>query len=463
MEKENESANAKRQKALKISIKEGSAASVSTSLGDSFITPFALAVTPDNIKNIVVGILSSFSLLFAQVSQFFGSRLMESYSRKKITLIFVFLQALMWLPIAALSFFVWAGYIGGWIPYLLIIFYSVLAIFGGLVYPSWFSWMGDLIPEKERGRYFSRRNLAIGVVGLSVALIGAFLLEEFKAQNLLLIGFSSIFIAAFLFRLISFSYLARQYSPPFRLEKKSYFSFWSFIKRYDNFGKFAVYQGFFNFAIMIASPFFAVYMLEELQFSYITYITVNISSTVFYLIFLPLIGKFSDRYGDLKLMYLANFAFVLSPLLWAFIASPVLLIFIPQIIVGLGNAALIIAVTNFTYASVSKQHRGICVAYTNILIGAGTFAGAIIGGIILNYLPISFMNKFIFVFLIAAFLRLAIALAFLPGIKEEKGKRMPHLHLHLTHPFKWLNTEIHVFNDVSRKKYSEGLKVWKPK
>ena len=49
---------------------------------------------------------------------------------------------------------------------------------------------------------------------------------------------------------------------------------------------------------MIASPFFAVYMLEELKFSYYMYIAVILSSSIFYLLFLPLAGKFSDKYGN---------------------------------------------------------------------------------------------------------------------------------------------------------------------
>src|SRR3989344_51278 len=88
-----------KQKALEISIKEGSAASFSSSLGSSYITPFALAL---NSNAFHIGLLSSFSGITYPLAQLFGSKLMEKHSRKKIVLKFVLLEALMWIPIALL-------------------------------------------------------------------------------------------------------------------------------------------------------------------------------------------------------------------------------------------------------------------------------------------------------------------------------------------------------------------------
>src|SRR3989344_9571102 len=82
-----------KEHALKTSIKDGIASNV-TAVGDSYITPFALAL---NAQPIHIGILSSLSGLLYQISQLFGSKLMERYSRKKIVLFFVFLQAITWL------------------------------------------------------------------------------------------------------------------------------------------------------------------------------------------------------------------------------------------------------------------------------------------------------------------------------------------------------------------------------
>src|SRR3989344_1871077 len=231
-----------KQKALELSINEGSATQASAVVGSSYLTPFALALKASPFQ---IGILSSVSGLVQPLSQLYGSKMMLFHSRKKLVLKFALLQAITWLPIAALAILFWKGFFQDYLIYALIVLYSIMMIFMGISHPPWFSWMGDLVPEKDRGRYFSIRNRATELVGMSVAMMAAFF-----------------------------------------------------------------------FALMIASPFFAVYMLEELDFSYVTYTTILLSSGIFYLIFLPLAGKFSDKYGNLKLLYIANFLFVLSPLLW---------------------------------------------------------------------------------------------------------------------------------------------------
>ncbi len=433
------------QRALERSIKEGTAGSISN-LGDTFITPFALLLKASPFQ---IGMLSSLSSLIAPITQLGGAKLMERHPRKKIVLFFVLAQALTWIPIAILSLLAWKDIIPLALPYLAILIYTLVVALGGFAHPSWFSWMGDLVPPNKRGKYFTIRNKVTGAVGLGAVLIGAFILDYFKTHGLVLLGFSIIFVLSFIFRMISFSYFRKQFAPKFKLQKGYYFSFWQFLKRFDNYGKYSVYKLFFYLALMTASPFFTVYMLQELKFSYVTFIIVSISASVFYLILAPLAGKFSDKFGNMKLMYLGGFAISVYPLCWIFIKSPIWLILIPQLISGIANAALTIAFTNFTYDSVSPQKRGICVAYESLLIGIGSFIGSLIGGYIISSLHPSSMNPFIFVFIISAAARFLASFIFLPHLEEErKVERLPPMHVQLTHPFKTLHSEIGWFKSI---------------
>lgn len=428
-----------REKALRTSIKEGTAASVSGNLGDSYIIPFALAV---NAQPIHIGILSSFSGFLYQLAQIFGSKMMEKYSRKTIVMWFVFLQALTWLFISIIAFLVFTGLFDGYSIWLLIIFYSLLMFLGGVAYPPWFSWMGDLVPEKTKGEYFGKRNRITGIAGLVAVLLAAFFLDYYKTKGLVLLGFAILFGLAFLARFISYLMFNKQYSPAFKQRKRDYFSFWAFIKRYDNFGKFAVYQGFFNLAIMVASPFFSVYMLQVLNFNYTTFTIATVSYTIFYLLFLPLAGKFSDRYGNRRLTIITNIFFILTPILYIFVKSPIAVILLPQLSSGIASAASVISFSNFTYDSVSQRHRSICVTYTNLMIGIGTLIGSLIGGLIVGYFHPSSINPYIFVFLVAAGSRLLVAILFLPEIKEvRKVKKLPSNYTFFTHPVNFLHAE----------------------
>jgi len=428
-----------KEKALNVSIKEGVAVNISTNVGDSYVIPFALAL---NASSTQVGILSSFSIFLYQLSQLFGAKAIEKYPRKKIVTCFVFLQALMWLFVAGIAIAVWKNLFTSVSIWLLIVFYSILMAFGGISHPAWFSWMGDLVPEDKKGAYFGKRNKIISSIGIIAALLAAFFLDYFKTKGYILLAFSILFAAAFLFRFISYFLLKKQYSPRYKQKKKDYFSLTAFIKRFDNFGKFAVYQGFFNFAIMIASPFFTVYMLKELGFSYAIFMTTIVSYTIFYLIFLSLAGKFSDKYGNRRLTIIANFFFVLTPLFYILFKSPLWIIIVPQLTAGIANAASIISFSNFIYDSVSPKHRALCAAYTNVIIGIGVLFGALAGGLIIDRFHPSAMNPYIFVFLVAMILRFLVAAIFLPEIKEvRKVKRLPSKYTFFMIPTNFLHAE----------------------
>ena len=294
-------------------------------------------------------------------------------------------------------------------------------------------------------KYFSRRNTLLGIVELSATFLGVAILNAFESKSLAILGFALLFFLSFIFRFWSFSTFHKQYIPHPRKKWTYHVKLKEFIKQNKNFKKFAFYQLFLNFAIMFASPFFAVYMLKDLGFSYVYYILVTISSSIIYLIATPIIGKFSDRYGNKKLLTIANFAFVFSPLLWLISKDPIYLATIPGIASGIGNAAFILSFSNFTYDSLKEEHRGIGIAYVNLFAGIGTFFGALLGGFLLSNLNVTFMNKFLFVFAIAGLLRLIVALFFLPRIKEiKKVKRfyVPPIHFNPMQPFRMIHTEI---------------------
>jgi len=424
--------------ALKISIRQGETSTAANGFGDSFIIPFAQLIGSNALH---VGIISAFSGLLSPISQNFGNKLMEKHSRKSIVRKFDFFHALIWIPIAIIAVLYWQNILTDYLPWILIFFYSLIAICHGLAYPAWFSWMGDIVPEKERGKYFGKRNVYLGIVGIVASIIGSFIVERFEFVGFAWLGFIVLFTLAVIFKLSSFKIMKKQYEPRFRLKKGDEFSFFAFVKRYDNVGKFAVYQLFFNLAIMIASPFFGFYLLTELGLSdnLILFMVITLSSTAFSLMFIPLAGKISDRYGNLKLMYLANFLFALNPLIWLFSTNIIYLIILPGLIAGAANAALNLAVTNFNYDAASQRHRGTCIAYTNILSGIGVFIGALIGGYLIKNVSVG-MDSFFFVFILAAVARLFVALFFMPQLKEVK--RVKNIHVH---PIRTIHQEINGF------------------
>lgn len=413
-----------KERTMNISIREGSTSSVMSGVGDSFISPYALALGANNLQ---IGLLSSFVGLVGPISQILGSKMMENYSRKRIIIIAVALQALMWLPILVLGLFFTKGLFINYLPIILIVFYSIYAIFGSIGGPAWFSLMGDIVPENIRGRYFSKRNRICGTVLLVSTLIASFFLDYFKTKGYLLLFFSALFFIAGIARTISAYYFTKHYYPEFKTKEGYYFTFLQFVKKapFNNFGKFTIYVALINFTVQIAGPFFTVYMLKDLNFSYLTFTIVNMASSVFSLLIMPLWGKISDKYGNREMLKIGSIIIPFIPFLWLFSNSPIYLVLVPQLLSGIGWAAFNLAAGNFIYDIVTPQRRGICVAYYNILNGIGIFMGAMLGGLLATYLTIGFMNKLLFIFAISGVLRLVLVMIMIPMIKEVRSVKKP--------------------------------------
>jgi len=442
---------AQKERTMKLSIKEGSFSSVMSGFGDSYISPYALSL---NASASQVSFLSSFSGLLSPIAQIFGSKLMEKYPRKKLVVFSVFFHALMWIPIALLSLLMWKGLLVNSLPIILIIFYSIYGIFGALASPAWFSLLGDVVPESIRGRYFSKRNRICNSIALICTLGASFILDLAKTRGFILFAFSTLFLIASITRFISCYFFTKHYDPEFKLEKGYYFSFWQFIKKapFNNFGKFTIYIGLMNFAVNVAGPLFTVYMLRDLKFSYLTFTVVNISATLVTLLLLPLCGRISDKYGNRQLLKLGTIIVPILPALWIFSKEPLYLILVPQLLSGVGWAAFNFATSNFIYDTVTPQRRGICVAYYNLVGGIGTFLGCAVGGILVQYLNISFMNVILFIFLISTVLRFIVALVMMPLIKEVRP--VSNFDTHLI--FRSLNMTRGIFDGLGtiRKKFS---------
>ncbi|MEK6874000.1 MAG: MFS transporter [Nanoarchaeota archaeon] len=428
----------KLKKTRKLSITEGSFSAISGGAGENYVAPYALAL---NATNAEIGFLSSFPGLFGPITQIFGSKLMEKYDRKKLIVTFVALQAASWLLFIIAGILFLRSFAPEFIVPFLIISYIINITFGSIVSPSWFSMMGEITSEKMRGSYFSKRNRINGTIAIIVTVAAALWLDYTKKTDIVIYGFIALFIISAIGRSISAYYFTRHYMPKIKFEKGYYFSFIQFIKKapFNNFGHFAIYVALVNLTVSFAGPFFAVYMLKDLSFNYTWFTLVNISASIFSVIMMPLWGKFADKYGNRELLRIGSIIVPFIPILWLFNSNPIYLILVPQLVSGIGWAAFNLGASNFIYDAVTVQRRGIVVAYYSLLNGIAVFIGASLGGLTAQYLHLSFMNVFLFIFLVSGIGRMIMVVSLLPHIKEVRNEITPReknpllyiTHLHL--------------------------------
>ena len=372
------------------------------------------------------GLLASFANLLGPIAQIFGSRLIEKFHRKKIVVWGVVFQAISCLIFVSLGIIFLLSQKTFYLVPLVILTYIFYHLSVSLSEPAWFSLMGDVVPENIRGKYFSGRNKITSFFSISSALFAASLLYYLEKSEIIF-GFVVIFSVASLARLVSAYWLNKHYVENITLEKNYYFSFWQFLKHlpHYNFNRFALYIGLIKLSVGIGGPFFAVYMWKILKFNPLWFTTINISAGIFSLIFFPLWGYFADKYGNRELLRVTSLLIILSPLLWILNSHPLYLILVPQFFAGFGWSGFNLATSNFIYDAVEPRRRAMLVAYNNLLSGIGIFFGAIIGGFIIQYVKLNFLNIFLFTFLVSGLLRILIIILFLPQVEEVRLEHHP--------------------------------------
>jgi MFS family permease len=404
-----------RKKSLEYSVKDGAAFSIMTGFGEQYFTPLAIELGASNMG---IGLLASLPPFIASLPQLFTSRVTAHLkSRRKLILIAVMLQVLTWVPLAALPLLGDANAVP-----LLIILVSFYYMFGQFANPTWNSLMGDLVNEETRGRFFGMRNKITGAVAFVSIFIAGYILSLFSKDTVLL-GFSGIFIVALLARLVSWRYLSLMEDPPMRKDGAEAFSFTQYLRRLrkTNYGRFALYYGLMNFSVYVAAPFFAVYMLKDLHFTYFEYTIATAAMSLTSFLSMTYWGNLADRFGNKKILSLCGTSLAAVPLLWLFSADVVSVILI-QILAGIVWSGFTLSALNIVYDNVRPQNRTRVFAYHNIIAASSIFLGAMVGA----FMSAEITDQWVFysslqiIFLISAILRLGTSVLFLPGIKERR-------------------------------------------
>ncbi|MBN1268024.1 MAG: MFS transporter [Kiritimatiellae bacterium] len=421
---------AAREKTLKLSTTEGSIWSFMSGFGDSFISPFAIFL---KASNQAMALLGTMPALLNALAQAIGASAADRLGRRRRLIVpLTAAQAFMYLPLFLVPFF----FRGVAVP--AVILCAALGVLcGGAATPAWLSLMGEVVPRETRGDYFGRRNRLVVLFVFVANLLAGGTLFLFQRAGRVWVGFGVLFIVACLARLVSARLLALHYDPPYRPPREAYFSFWDFIRRMprSNFAKFALYFAMMMGACNIAAPFFNVYTLRDLHWSYAQFTLSNAVFLVSQVVLLRWWGRIGDRHGNRVVLAATGLIIPLMPLLWTF-STEYAYILAVQVISGAGWSGFSMAAMNFTYDAVTPHKRARIASYTTILNGLFTLAGGtFIGAYLADHLPsaynlgpvrITFVSSLPGVFLVSAALRLLATLIMVPLFKEVREVERIH-------------------------------------
>jgi MFS family permease len=120
-----------------------------------------------------------------------------------------------------------------------------------------------------------------------------------------------------------------------------------------------------------------------------------------------------------------------------------------------------LATSNFIYDNIAGKTRGTYIAFYNFILGISILIGGMTGGLLITYVPITFMNHFHFIFLISGIVRIVIVILMLPMIKEVRVTTKPVFNLKNLSVYKWLY-DLTLRNHNKNKKLKNNSKIKNP-
>ncbi|MDP3920882.1 MAG: MFS transporter [Candidatus Omnitrophota bacterium] len=399
---------------MEASWREGIPANIMLVVLDYYLVPFALflGATPVEIGFLVAipHLLGSLSQLIAvQVVKKMGSRLRCLVEGSKI-------QAAFLIPVASLALIPFPGRILA-----LIVMTSIFRILANLIGTAWGSLVSEYLQPTQRGRYLGWRAQVAGIAGVG-GLCFAGILLYYAEKYFLALGFFVLFIGIAGCRFFSCYLFQQMADRPMEDKPGSHFTFLQFIRgfRRSNYVRYVLYVASITFATQLASPYFSVYMLKDLQFSYLTYMSVHMSAVITGFISFPIWGSHADHVGNARVLKTVSVLIPVIPFLWLVSKNPFYLIGVESFS-GFVWGGFTLSAANYIFDAVTPAKRVRCLGYFNFINGSAVFLGAALGGFLAERLPPIFGFPLLTLFLLSGSLRFA-AHFFLSGHFQEVRK-----------------------------------------
>ncbi|MBI2130265.1 MFS transporter [Candidatus Woesearchaeota archaeon] len=401
------------KKSLKASIFDGASFAVMDGMTASYMTPFAIAL--NSSVNVIAALTYAPQLVGAFVILFTSKIVELMKDRKKIIFLTAIFHAILWIPLLLIP------YLSPAHQYLLIVYISIQTVFAEIMSPVWNSLMGDIVPPFERGRFFALRNRIVGITSFVSALSAGLLLSYLSPKHPFL-GFTILFAIAFIARLMSAVFRGMMHNPHVDYKATEKFSLVDFVKKMDktNYGRFVAYIALFKFSVSVASPFFVLYMLRDLKFSYLQFTILTAAEIIASFIAAGMWGRLIDKKGTKFVLYVTGIMTPLIPLFWLFSGNFHYLMLV-EMYSGFSWAGFNLSASNFMFDTVRPQNRVRCISYFRFFESIAIFFGALLGGFLIHWLPSwVFLSSIPLLFLISGVLRLLSSLLMLPSLKEVR-------------------------------------------
>ncbi|BFU95917.1 MAG: putative Transporter of MFS family, contains Lipocalin domain [Nitrospira sp.] len=399
---------------------DGASQAVTQGSGEHYLSAFALLLQAGPLQ---LGILSALPQLIGTTAQLASVKLLRRFpDRKSLVRIGTLGQAVSWIPILLLPLAYPA-----WGPWLLILGVALYFACNHFTAPTWTSFIADHLDQHERGAYFARRAAIVAAVSFGALCAAGGLLSLWPPRTAW-IGFVLIFLAAGTARLFSAFALRPVPDLPHPEPRSGHEGFRAFLRQSSrSFRRFLLFSSSMHLAVLIAGPYFVLYMLRDLHLSYLDYGGWLAAGVLGQLLTLQTWGRFADRFGNKALLSITGFIVPVLPMCYL-LTTNVLFMTGVNFFSGMIWAGLALGLQNYVFDAVQGEDRAKAVAVYSTVNAVGWCCGALLGSWLIAALPsqfewasLSLASNLPVVFFVSGVLRLVISAGLMGGFHEPRA------------------------------------------
>ncbi len=412
-----------REPSRRYGLRDGACQAVTQGSGEQYLSAFALLLGASPFH---LSVLSALPQLIGTGAQLASVKLLRWFpDRKTLIRVGTVGQALAWLPILMLPLlFPSSG------PWLLILGTALYFSCNHFTTPTWNSFIADHLDEHERGAYFARRAAIMASLSFAALCAAGWLLSLWQDDTRSWLGFAVIFTVASAARwasALALSNVDDVHATPHLDVSPSFRRFLAGTSL--SFRRFLVFSGAMHAAVLIAGPFFVLYMLRDLHLPYWSYGMWLAAGILGQLITLKAWGRFGDRFGNKALLTITGFMVPFLPMLYLGGTNLVFLLFV-NFFGGVTWGGLALGLQNYVFDAVKPEDRAKAVATYSTINAVGWCIGAFAGSWLVTTLPsritlgrlsLELASNLPLVFFVSGVLRLAVSGSFLRSFHEARA------------------------------------------
>lgn len=365
---------------MRWSILEGSLTQVFLNwTSGSVLIGFMLHVGASPAEIALVGSVPLLAQMASPAAAFLAA---ASGRRKRLTVLAALMSRLTWLLAAALPILPVPD---PWRPTLLIAVVLFSSFFLAANGTLWAAWMGDVIPQRDRGRYFGLRAGVVGVVAMAANLGAGVFLDRVGAP----LSFQVVLVTSVVLALLGVAVYLRQLDPPTERSPLRFREVVALPLRDVGFRRFLRFALYWQFVVMLAAPFVFPYFLGPLGLTF-TQIAIWVSiAAVTGLATTILWGRVADRTGNKGVLAIGTFVAGLAlPSTWilAGLTGSIGWIWASAVFDAIAWGAIGPAIFNLALVSAPQANRVAFIAMYSLGTGVSGFVGGVLSGPLLVFL-----------------------------------------------------------------------------